>query len=71
MRAKPSDAVIRRLLKNINGVYAVSVSDMAKILGKSARSAARYKDKLLELGLIRLSYIKGNSKKYYKLVRSK
>ena len=69
MRACPSDAKLVRLARILQGKYAVSVKDVARIMRVSHRQAHRYVARLQEQGIIFLKYRKRYN--YYAIERKK
>ena len=70
MRAKPSDALLVRLLRTLKGRYSFSVKDVAKILKRSVRSAERYVAMMNKINAIELRY-RGTDRYYYYRIRRK
>lgn len=56
MRSRPTDGTARRLTRIVNGKYAVSVKDVARLLHMSDRHAWRFIDRLVKEGVIELRY---------------
>lgn len=69
MRARPSDAKLVRLTRVLQGKYAVSVKDVARIMRVSHRQAQRYVARLQEENIIFLKYRQRYN--YYALRRNK
>jgi Mn-dependent DtxR family transcriptional regulator len=70
MRAKPSDGRSLRLTRVLQGKYAVSVKDVARIMKVSHRQAQRYVEKLQQEGVIFVKYKKQRSN-FYAIRRNK
>jgi Mn-dependent DtxR family transcriptional regulator len=69
MRACPSNARLVRLTRILQGKYAVSVKDVARIMKVSVVQARRYVSRLEEQGIIFLKYRKRYN--YYAIRRGK
>jgi|APCry1669189534_1035231.scaffolds.fasta_scaffold02924_7 biotin operon repressor len=70
MRSKPTDGTARRLTAKLQGKYAVSVKDVARLLGISDRHAERYISRLQAEGIIFLRY-RQRRYNYYSIRRNK
>lgn len=68
MRAKPSDGVAMQLIRKLQGKYAVSITQVARMLKLSHRQAHRYVLQLENEGVIVLRYRQRCN--YYALRRS-
>lgn len=71
MRAKPSNALLTRLLRALKGKYSFSVKDVAKMSKRSIRTAERYLATLNKLDAIELRYRGTDRYYYYRVRRSK
>ena len=70
MRSRPTDGTARRLTRIVNGKYAVSVKDVARLLHMSDRHAWRFIDRLVKEGVIELRY-RQRRYNYYSVRRNK
>jgi len=70
MRSRPTDGTARRLTRILTGKYAVSIKDVARLLGVSHRHAERYVSRLQAEGIIFLRY-RQQRYNYYSIRRNK